>query len=128
TSGTLTLQAQDGYSLELLPSDAAWLPASDGDVTLSTQGKAQAFIARVQYELPVVAGACCVRVAVGDWLTVVCGLRDSVGAAGFTGLPGWVGFDVSTGSEGSAGCVDSFGSVGSSLGPDGRVVTLSSPS
>ncbi|WP_279193185.1 mannose-6-phosphate isomerase, class I [Corynebacterium stationis] len=48
TSGTLTLQAQDGSSLELLPSDAAWLPASDGDVTLSTQGKAQAFIARVQ--------------------------------------------------------------------------------
>src|SRR5699024_189297 len=48
TSGTVTLTAADGSSLELMASDAAWIPASDGEIKLSTANKAQAFIARVQ--------------------------------------------------------------------------------
>lgn len=47
TEGSLQLTAQDGTCLELSPSDAAWVPADDGDITLSTKDKAQAFIARV---------------------------------------------------------------------------------
>lgn len=47
TEGSLQLTAQDGTYLELSPSDAAWVPADDGDITLSTKDKAQAFIARV---------------------------------------------------------------------------------
>lgn len=47
TEGNLQLTAQDGTCLELSPSDAAWVPADDGDITLSTKDKAQAFIARV---------------------------------------------------------------------------------
>src|SRR5699024_12248761 len=42
TEGSLQLTAQDGTCLELSPSDAAWVPADDGDITLRTKDKAQA--------------------------------------------------------------------------------------
>lgn len=47
TSGTLVLTAEDGSVLELTPSHAAWVPASDGKISMSTPDSAQAFIARV---------------------------------------------------------------------------------
>lgn len=47
TSGTLVLRAEDGSVLELTPSHAAWVPASDGKISMSTPDSAQAFIARV---------------------------------------------------------------------------------
>lgn len=47
TSGTLVLTAEDGSVLELTPSQAAWVPASDGKIIMTTPDNAQAFIARV---------------------------------------------------------------------------------
>lgn len=47
TSGTLVLTDEDGTVLELKPSQAAWVPASDGKIAMTTPDNAQAFIARV---------------------------------------------------------------------------------
>lgn len=47
TEGVLHLAAEDGTTLELEPSAAAWVPATDGHITMTTSTNAQAFIARV---------------------------------------------------------------------------------
>ena len=47
TEGVLHLAAEDGITLELEPSAAAWVPATDGHITMTTSTNAQAFIARV---------------------------------------------------------------------------------
>lgn len=48
TGGVLVLSSEDGKTLQLEPSEAAWIPASDGAITVAAEDKAaQLFIARV---------------------------------------------------------------------------------